>query len=59
LKIKIPRVNWHVALADAIKKAAPGDTILVHEDAMAECGRRAQARMCPDKPLTFEIEEGE
>ncbi len=56
MKITIPRANWHMALADAIEKAAPGDTILCHEEAMAELGRIAQSRMCPDKQLTFEIE---
>ena len=52
--IVIPKVNWHIALADAIKTAEAGDTIVVHSDAMRNLAESAKERMNrPD--LTIEL----
>lgn len=57
-KIKIPRVNWHIALAEAIRTAQPGDTILVHSEAMKGLAQSAMKRMNrTDLHLEIEGEE--
>lgn len=57
MTITIPRTNWTMALADAIRDACDGDVIVVHNDDMRELGERAKGRMCPNKTLTFQVED--
>ena len=54
--ITISGKNWTDELAKAIQKAKSGDTIKCQSNAMKELGLRAQARMCPEKKLYFEID---
>ena len=54
--IVIPKANWHMALAAAIEHAPDGEIIHVRTKSQAELGKRAHARMCPNKTLTFEFE---
>jgi hypothetical protein len=56
-KHTVPVGNWHTALAALIREAASGDEIVVHNEAQRELAQRAKARMCPEKTLTFSIEE--
>lgn len=56
MRHRIPRANWHMKLADAIDDAEPGDAIVCHNADMKALGERARIRMCPGKPLTFELE---
>ena len=51
----ISTTDWTTSLADAIEVANNGDTIVCHNDAMVELGKRARSRMCPNKTLTFEL----
>ena len=59
MEFRLPRRNWHMALADAIKQSSDGDIIIVFSKVMLELGLSAKMRMCPDKLLTFEIEKSE
>lgn len=43
--IEIPAVDWITALAEAIKTAPLGETIVVRSDAMLSLGMRAAERM--------------
>lgn len=43
--IKIPRSNWHTALADAIKASPRNETIEVHTVEMKELAELACNRM--------------
>ena len=43
--IKIPRSNWHTALAKAIQMAAREETIEVHTEDMKELAELARNRM--------------
>lgn len=53
----IPKAGWPTALANTIDECEGGDTIIVHTEAMFELGQIAHARMCPEKPITFEIKQ--
>ena len=44
-------------LAKAIDEAVDGDTIVVKYKAMELLGLSAKSRMCPNKKLTFELEQ--
>jgi hypothetical protein len=55
MRHEIPKKNWHMQLADVIKRAADGDTI-VGTSTMIELAQRAQKRMCPAKTLTWEVQ---
>lgn len=57
MRYTIPTRSWTLMLWVAIAAAQDGDVIEVHNDAMQELAERARLRMCPDKNLTFEIEE--
>jgi hypothetical protein len=52
---KIPRQNWHIALASAIKDCPDGSTIMCHTSEMIELGHSAKERMCPNKNITFSL----
>lgn len=43
--IPIPRRNWHLVLAETLKTARPGDTIVVHSTAVKELAEIAMVRM--------------
>lgn len=53
----IPKAGWPTALANTIDQCEDGDTIIVHTEAMLELGQIAQARMCPEKSIAFEIKQ--
>lgn len=55
-KISLPKVNWTTALAQAIKTAEPGDTIVVDSMAKLELCARAASRL-GKTGLKFEVEE--
>lgn len=57
MKHTVPASNWTVTLADLIGVARDGDTIEVHTEAMRELARLAHRRMCPEKNLTFVVQE--
>ena len=57
MKHEIPRSNWPTALAEAIENADDGDTIVCHNEDMAQLAERARQRMCPKKTLMFEIDD--
>lgn len=57
MKHTIPYGNWTTHLADAIENAAGGDTIVCHSSAMVMAAEAALKRMCPDKTLTFVLED--
>lgn len=48
--------NWTEKLINCINNSQDGDTIVVDNESKAELGRRALARMHPEKQLTFEVE---
>ena len=52
----IPRVDGHLALADAIEQAENGDTIVCLSEAMQSLGEKARMRMCPEKNVLFTLE---
>lgn len=54
-KHTLPMANWHMALADIIERADDGDVVIVPDEFTKELGERAKQRMCPDKKLTFEV----
>ena len=56
MKHEVAKANWHIDLADKIETAEDGDTIVCHAEAMVEMGKSALSRMCPEKKITFEIE---
>ena len=58
MQIEIPKSNWQVALADAIKLAVDGDVILCHSESMKEMAKLAKSRICPTKNLIFELDMG-
>lgn len=51
----IKPANWHMQIADAIKRSDDGDTLIVHTDAQKELAERALARMRPGLKLTIEV----
>ncbi len=57
MRHEIDHVDWHMQLSNAIKIACNGDTIVCHNDSMRELAERARIRMCPDKVLTFELQD--
>jgi hypothetical protein len=57
MRYEIPAGNWTTALADAIKDASDGDTIVCHTENMRALAERARLRMCPDKALVYEVIE--
>lgn len=55
-KVTLPHAeNWIDTLAQAIKQAAPGDTIVVWSEAAKELAEMAAARL-GKYSLTFEVE---
>ena len=54
---EIPSKDWPRALADAVRAAADGDTIVCHSEAMAWMGKRALSRKHPGKTLVFAVEK--
>lgn len=56
---QINPANWHMSLADAIKKSNAGDTIIVHSKNMKELALMMHSRMCPDKAIKFRVAEPE
>jgi hypothetical protein len=59
MRHKIPIGNWSMELAYAIENATNGDVIEVLDEVMAEFGKRALKRMCPEKAIVFEIVESQ
>lgn len=57
MKHTVPAANWTTFLAEFIRTAEDGDTIEVHTEAMRELAHRAHWRMCPEKNLTFVVQE--
>jgi len=49
--------NWHTHLAGILGSSRPGDIIVCFSDSVRELADRAKRRMCPDKQLTFIVEE--
>lgn len=58
IRIFLPRSNWHMALAKAIKEASKGVTIMVHTEEMKALAELAAQRM-ERTDLLFELEESE
>jgi len=57
-RIVIPMTNWHTALAQAIKTAPTGATIICHTAAMQELAERAAGPERLNRPdLHFILEE--
>lgn len=56
-KYTIPTTNWLQVLGDAVVDSLDGDVVVVSSEEMAELGKRALARMCPGKEVTFEVVE--
>ena len=57
MRHEIDHENWHLKLSNAIRTSVNGDTIVCHNDTMRELAERAHIRMCPDKILTFELQD--
>lgn len=55
-RILLPKANWPTALAQAIKTAEPGDTIVIDSMAKLELCARAASRL-GKTGLKFEVEE--
>jgi hypothetical protein len=53
----LPNKDWTTALAAIIKAAEIGDTIVVSNVAAKELAERALRRMCPEKSLTFVVQD--
>lgn len=54
---EVPSNGWPVALAHIVRRAADGDTILCHSEAMASMGKRALSRKHPGKTLVFTVKK--
>lgn len=57
MRHEIAPADWHLKLSNAIRTAGDGDTIICHTESMRALAERARARMCPDKLLTFELQD--
>lgn len=55
--IFVTNANWTTELANAIKTAEDGDKIVVSSNDKKELAERALARMCPEKQITFVVDE--
>ncbi len=53
-RITIPAVNWHIALANAVRDAGPDTVIVVDSEAKKDLANIAAERM--GKQVTVEIE---
>ena len=51
----LTRPGWHITLAETISAAKSGDHIVVDTTAKCELGKRALARMCPDKEIIWVV----
>jgi hypothetical protein len=56
MRHEIPRMNWMTHLADAIRAAADGDTIVCRTADAVELAKQAHGRMCPNKTILWEIQ---
>ena len=56
-RIEIPSVNWHMAIADAIKEANEPTVLVVNTEAKKELALSAAERIGKKHLITVEIEE--
>jgi hypothetical protein len=57
-RIEIPSVNWHMAIANAIKEASEPTVLVVNTEAKKELALSAAERMGKKDLIQVKIEEG-
>ena len=57
MKYILESKNWTTALAILIAQCEDGDEIVFGSDNIKQVGERAKNRMCPEKSVTFSVED--